>query len=102
MSRHALKIDERGRSTIAVVGDVDVDTVTELTTSVTDLDAHCRIDLSECTFMDSSGIAWLVATKNSAEARHGSITLVAPSRPVIRLLAICGLAEVFDIEPAPA
>jgi anti-sigma B factor antagonist len=95
-----LQIDEREHSTIVVVGDIDANTVVALTTTAINLDAHGRIDLSECGFIDSSGIAWLVAAKNSAEARNGSITLIAPSQPVVRLLGMCGLADVFDIEPA--
>ncbi len=100
MTIEALEIDERGHSTIAVVGDVDAHNVEALTASFTGLGVRGRIDLSGCTFMDSSGIAWLLAAKDSAEARDGSITLVAPSRPVVRLLEMCGLTDVFDIEPA--
>lgn len=58
------------------------------------------IDLRECTFMDSSGLAWLIDTKRAAHAQHGSVVLVAPSHPVKRLLEVCGLIEHFSIEPA--
>lgn len=100
MTSQTLETDERGRSTIAVVGNVDVHNVDALTASTAELGAHGWIDLSGCTFMDSSGVAWLLAAKKSADARNGSITLVAPSRSVVRLLEMCGLTDVFDIEPA--
>ena len=88
----------QGTSTIVVAGEIDAHSVDALNEALDGLDPHQRIDLSACTFMDSSGIACLVHAKTSTETRNGSITLIAPSDPVRRLLTICGLVDAFAIE----
>lgn len=99
MASPGLAIDFQGSSTIVVAGDVDAHSVDALNEALDGLDPHQRIDLRGCTFMDSCGIASLINAKNSTEKRNGSITLVAPSNPVRRLLRICGLDDAFTIEP---
>lgn len=96
-----LKIDRRSESLLAVAGDIDAGSVAALYSAVAELTPHAAIDLAGCTFMDSSGLAWLIDAKNSAAARHGSITLTAVSETVTRLLSICGLINVFEIGEAP-
>ena len=87
----------QGDSILAVAGEVDSTAIDALTCASDALGAHSRIDLSKVSFMDSSGIAWLLATKTSAEVRNGTVTLISPSQTVFRLLQVCGLTEVFEI-----
>lgn len=57
------------------------------------------LDLSELEFMDSSGVAVLVNTERRARLLGSTVVLVAPQRPVSRVLQICGLDRylpVFD------
>ena len=98
MTGRQLVIDVRDTSTIIVVGEIDAHSVGEFRAAIDGLGPNQRIDLSGCTFLDSSGIACLINAKTSTEKRNGSITLVAPSHPVRRLLTISGLDDTFAIE----
>jgi anti-sigma B factor antagonist len=53
------------------------------------------VDLSEVTFIDSSGVGMLVRLHRLT---GGDMRLRRPSLPVLRVLRICGLVDVFDID----
>jgi anti-sigma B factor antagonist len=55
------------------------------------------LDLSRLEFMDSSGVAVLVNTERRARLLGRSVVLVAPQRPVWRVLEICGLDHYLPI-----
>jgi anti-anti-sigma factor len=57
-----------------------------------------RIDLTGVTFMDSTGLAALIAIQNKAEKAH-TLILENPQPSVRRILEITGLHKVFAIEP---
>ena len=58
------------------------------------------VDLSEVTFMDSSGIAALVMAKNRITANGDELVLTRPHQFVERTLRIVGLADlVSDWDP---
>ncbi len=55
------------------------------------------IDLSDVTFMDSSGLGLIVAVHN-LQKRHGGVVVVTgPQRVVRRVLAISGIDRVVDV-----
>jgi anti-anti-sigma factor len=57
------------------------------------------LDLSKLEFMDSSGLAVLVNTERRARLLGRTVVLVAPQRPVSRVLQICGVdgyLPIFD------
>ena len=58
-----------------------------------------RLDLGEVTFMDSTGIEVLLATRRRAELEGGSMTLCRPTAPVRRILEVTGLEQMFTIAP---
>lgn len=60
---------------------------------------HLRleIDLSTVTFIDSTGLGALIHLRNLANEHRGTLLLVEPSAPVLRLLALTRLDEVFTI-----
>ena len=60
-----------------------------------------KVDMSGVTFMDSSGLRVLVEAQQRAEAGGPTVVLRAPSRQIVRLLDLAGLAETFEID-APA
>jgi anti-sigma B factor antagonist len=64
------------------------------------------LDLSKLEFMDSSGVAVLVNTERRARLLGRTMVLVAPQRPVLRVLQVCGMANYFlifdDISAAAA
>jgi anti-sigma B factor antagonist len=57
--------------------------------------AELEVDLSEVTFIDSSGVGLLVKLHRLT---GGATRLRCPSVPVLRVLWICGLADVFEID----
>ncbi len=80
------------------MGEIDAATSVELAAAIAALGPDVRLDLAGCTFIDSSGISLLVDLWYAARSNQARLTLVAPSPPVQRLLAMCGLTESFDIE----
>ncbi len=80
---------------LAVVGDLDLATAPELANTLVDRGPELDLDMSRCSFMDSSGISVLV------EAKAGSIpglAVVRPSSAVRRVLTLCGLAGLLIAE----
>src|SRR3954469_24843268 len=88
---------------VSIAGDLDVVTVLQTTTFLTQATAvtprHLILDLSWVTFLTSSGIGMLIAAGD--DASHGQLHLlgVTDNRPVQRPLASAGLLDCFDIAP---
>jgi anti-anti-sigma factor len=62
-----------------------------------------RVDLSHCTYMDSTFIGTLLCLQRSVTDRgRGTLTLIAPSPQCSRLLNEMGVQQVFRIETAAA
>jgi anti-anti-sigma regulatory factor len=59
-----------------------------------------RIDLRDCTVMDSTFSGTLLALKRELERRDGTLTLVSPSPKVVELLGQMGLENFYDVELA--
>ncbi|MDP9258942.1 MAG: STAS domain-containing protein [Actinomycetota bacterium] len=60
------------------------------------------VDLSECTSVDASVIATLVAAAGDLEARGGGLALIIPPKAVAlqRMAKLAGLAELLPIHPS--
>lgn len=56
------------------------------------------LDMSEVTFMDSSGLRILVEAQQRADAGGPKFVLRSPSRQIVRLLDLAGLTETFETE----
>jgi anti-anti-sigma factor len=56
------------------------------------------IDASELRFADTASIRALVLAARTLDARGGRLMLLRPQRPVARILAVLGVAEMFTIE----
>lgn len=84
---------------IAVSGELDMATAPQVTTfmrQATTSGTHTiALDLSAVTFLGSSGIQMLVAALADDRGVHGRLHLIAPSAPVLRVLRIVGMHEVF-------
>src|SRR3954451_16236113 len=91
------------RRTLVVAGEVDLATVNQLETEATacldDTPDVCEIDLSEVTFIDSSGLGALVRIRTLGHQRGKRIVLTNVPPSVDRPLAVTGLSEVFEIRP---
>jgi anti-sigma B factor antagonist len=63
-----------------------------------DGDGSIVIDLTEVTFIDSSGLRSLLGASRRAGERSGTVVLRSPSTSVRRLLEITGTTTQFRIE----
>ena len=97
-----LDTNDRGDLTVvSVKGEVDLYTAPSLKESVADLVTSGRskiaVDLGEVEFMDSTGLGVLIGALKRCKEAGGSLTLIAPREPVLKVLAITGLDKVFSI-----
>lgn len=94
--------DQPGQIVLGVSGDLDLASADELLRHATDelngTDLRSLVlDLSEVTFIDSTGISTLVAIRNDASTRSLTLVLRRPSARVRRLIEITNLDTVFEI-----
>lgn len=64
---------------------------------VSDGSKHARVDLSRVTFMDSSGLAFLLRLRRISLARGGLVTLTHPQSAVLLLFRTVLLDQIFEI-----
>jgi anti-sigma B factor antagonist len=67
----------------------------EVQARVASMTGDVELDCSGLTFLDASGLRVLVATHRDCQARDAMLTIVSPSRCVVRLLALTGLDAVL-------
>jgi anti-anti-sigma factor len=101
--RVAVRVETRpgvdGRALLHVSGELDVQFADELRDAglAAAADSGLAMNLSEVSFIDSSGLAALIEINNTIGLRGQAFTLVAPSRSVRRILEVTGLNPVFDV-----
>lgn len=94
------RFDRANGRTLAVDGEIDLAVGAEFTDELTLLVAEAHspafVDLSGCTFMDSTGInALLDAAEFGAEAGV-PLVVVAASPPCRRVLEVCGVWDMLQ------
>jgi anti-sigma B factor antagonist len=92
--------DADGRTVVHVSGEIDLQFADELRDAGLKAasDSGFAMNLSEVSFIDSSGLAALIEINNAIDLHgHGRLTLMAPSRSVRRILELTGLEPVFAI-----
>lgn len=97
---------------ISVAGDVDLAAHTRFQNDVDrawDGSVDLVVECSRITFLDSMGLRVLVHAMQRATANGRGIALRSPSQPVLRVLELAGVKELFpvagaasDAEPNPA
>lgn len=97
-----LETSDRGDLTVvSVTGEVDLYTAPSLKERVADLVSGGRnriaVDLAGVEFMDSTGLGVLIGGLKRCKEAGGSLTLVAPREPVLKVLAITGLDKVLSV-----
>jgi anti-anti-sigma factor len=70
----------------------------EVQAECVDRGAPVVVDMAETTFIDSTGISWLVHLQRRMTV-GGSVTVVA-SRPVQRALSVTGVDQLISVVPA--
>jgi anti-anti-sigma factor len=89
---------EGGRVTATVSGEVDAATANAFEQGLLPALGQATevvLDLSEVSFMDSSGLRALVTVHGEVASRGGTIELAGTSSAVDRLLSVTGLDELF-------
>ena len=90
-----------GCVTLRVSGELDMHTASTLRDAALEaLRQHgttMRLDLRDVSFMDSTGLEVLLATRRRTELEGGSLTLVGPTPAVLRVLEVTGLDKLFII-----
>ena len=88
---------------LAGSGEVDIATADRICPAVTQAAESGALDLwfdlSEVTFLDSSGMRALVAARDNAKARGARFVVICPYGPVLRVLRIAGLDRGLLIHP---
>ena len=91
--------DDGARAVVRVSGEIDIATTPDVDDAVARITTpHIVLDLSEVSFMGSSGLASLLRASRRAEELGGSLVLRAPSRAVRDLLEMTHLTDRFTIE----
>jgi anti-sigma B factor antagonist len=93
-----------GVTVIGVGGEVDVSSSPTLRDRLTEVldSGHgtAVVDLTEVTFLDSTGLGTLVGAFKRAEELSGSLPIVCPHERILKLFRITGLDTVFMIHDA--
>jgi anti-anti-sigma factor len=83
-------------------GEFDAAGVQVLTDRLTGVEGDVTLDCSGLTFLDSSGLAFFLATQHACQARGAKLVLMNPSRCVTRLLEVTGLWTRLGVQLARA
>ena len=90
----------RGWHVLTVTGELDLASsplLTQRLQAVPD-SAAVALDLSEVTFIDSSGLGAIVSANGRLTDRGGRLAVIAPERgPVDRLVALTGLDQIVAV-----
>lgn len=86
---------------VTVAGDVDLAAHTqfqaELDQSWDAAATDLVLDCSQVTFLDSMGLRVLVHAMQRAAAANHTLSLAAPSQPVLRVLELAGVEDLFPV-----
>ncbi|MEX2274640.1 MAG: STAS domain-containing protein [Actinomycetota bacterium] len=99
-----LKIDTQAqddRTVMTLEGEVDLSTAPALRqqlASIVDGGAdHVVVDLRQVGFMDSTGLGVLMGAHLRLRERDGDLSIVAEEGPVLRVLTLAKLTDVFPV-----
>lgn len=89
------------RAVVSVGGEVDLETASALgeyaLEALHHVSPHVVMDITDVTFMDSTGLKVLVSVERRAQLAGGSFALVGASPTVLRILTLTGLDQVFTL-----
>jgi anti-sigma B factor antagonist len=91
-----------GQQTIvSITGEIDLSNHAALRAGLNDLIVGGAVDLvldmSDVTFVDSTGLGALIGTRRRVHAFHGSLAIVLSDPATLRVFEITGLDKVFDL-----
>lgn len=100
-----ISIDERAEeySIISVHGEIDLHTAPKFETVMERTAGNgfqvVMVDMSDVSFMDSTGLSTLMRARDYLEERNISFRLVSPSHAVDRIFSVTGFQDYFEIFP---
>jgi anti-anti-sigma factor len=87
---------------VVLEGELDLASAPEIRRSVADAistgDGDVVVDLSKVTFMGATGLNVLVSARNRLGAADRRLIVRCPSASVRRILAICQMDQIVEIE----
>ncbi|MCB0966579.1 MAG: STAS domain-containing protein [Ilumatobacter sp.] len=83
---------------LSAVGEIDAHTAPSLAAAIDAAAPDVRLDMSKVEFVDSSGLRVLIDAHQRLQEAGGSLTLVAPSTAVKRLLEISGVDDYLSVQ----
>lgn len=91
------------QTTISLVGERDPATSPQLQARLVELAddpavSSVVLDLSQISFLDSSGLRALVAGNEALRAREADLVLRGPSPNIRRILEVTGMGELITVE----
>lgn len=90
-----------GCAVVFVAGEVDMATAADLNsaavTALREHGPHLVLDLTQLSFMDSTGLKVLLALQQRVPLGGGRLVLVNPPRATIRVLTVTGVDRTFVI-----
>lgn len=91
-----------GGAVIHVEGELDMATAPTLEDALADAGFAERlvVDLTGCTFLDSSAVRVLVSSARDSEAAGGSLALVVTHPGILRVLEISGVDTMLPVHQA--
>jgi stage II sporulation protein AA (anti-sigma F factor antagonist) len=92
-------LPDGGVVVVHVEGDLDMATSPDLEGALEAADPGTRIvvDLTECTFLDSSAVRVLVSAVRTAETTNGNVALVARDPGILRVLEIAAVDTMLPV-----
>ena len=94
--------EKNGRATLVLRGDLDAYTGQRFNecvqAAVTATKGDVTMDMREVAFVDSSGIAILVAAAKSLRERGNSLVLQSPPRMLQKVLEMTGVTKLVRVE----
>ncbi|MGC6485822.1 MAG: STAS domain-containing protein [Candidatus Puniceispirillales bacterium] len=90
---------EGDKATLVLSGEVDLQTTADLKNEISELSGISTLDIiaSSVTYIDSSGVAVLLMTRQHCLASNIELSLSAVSEPVFRVLEIAKLDKLLPI-----
>jgi anti-sigma B factor antagonist len=93
-----------GRTVVAVAGEIDAYTAPALKAALDDAipakGTRVVVDLSEVSFVDSTGLGALVGGLNLARSHDGTMVLVVTVDRVRRIFELSSLTQLFPLHPS--
>ena len=86
-----------GPNLLRLSGELDLASVSEVWARLDGGDGDVELDCAGLTFIDAAGLRLFVAVEAACQARGAKLSIVSPSRCVVRLLELTGFDAVLDV-----